>query len=96
MKDRAIAFLVKRLLGQSPLRGKMNEEQYKMAMSKMHQNPALTQYFDEREEHLIHTGMEQFAVGKLESAQHYAGQLFELRTLRNRARACYTSLHRKS
>lgn len=96
MKDKALAFLVKRLLAQAPLRGKMNDEQYKMAMSKMHQNPALTQYFDEREEHLIHAGMDLFLAGKLESAQHYAGQLFELRTLRNRARACYTSLHRKS
>ena len=95
MRDKVLAFLVRRLLAQAPVRGKMNEEQYKIAMSKMHQNPALTQYFDEREEHLIHAGMDLFLAGKLESAQHYAGQLFELRTLRNRCKACYTSLHRK-
>ena len=95
MRDKVLAFLVRRLLAQAPVRGKMNEEQYKIAMSKMHQNPALTQYFDEREEHLIHAGMDLFLAGKLESSQHYAGQLFELRTLRNRCKACYTSLHRK-
>jgi len=95
MRRRLLAFLVEQLLKDAPVRGKMSEEQYKVAMSKVYQNPAIAQYFTEREEHLIHTGMELFMVGKLDSASHYAGQLFELRSLRNRCKACYTSLHRK-
>jgi hypothetical protein len=78
-----------------PPRGSLRQEQYITAMSKAYQNPAITQYLDEREEVLIKEGMNQFMAGKLTSVDRYAGQLFELRTLRNRMRVCYDRKHRE-
>lgn len=94
MRDRFLMFLLKRLVtilskDESP-RGEINEHMYIVALSKAHQNPAITQYFDEREEHLIHNGMELHMQGKVKLTERYTGQLFELRALRLRMKACYT------
>lgn len=94
MLDRFLIFLLKHLVtilskDESP-RGEVNEHNYIVALSKIHQNPAISQYFDEREEHLIHKGMELYITGKVELTDRFAGQLFELRALRLRAKACYT------
>lgn len=85
----AIDLLVRLLLDQSPLRGKLTSENYVTAMSKLHQNPGFQQYCDQREEYLIYTTMNLVAQDLLLDAKGITGQLLEVRSLRKRAQTCY-------
>lgn len=60
-------------------------------MAKAYQNPALTLYLDQREEYVIHAAMEMFINGKLDGPKGLAGQLVEIRALRDSLRVCYNS-----
>lgn len=84
-----IDLLVKLLLDQSPVRGKLTPDLYITAMSKLHQNPAFQQYCDQREEYLIYTTMNLIAKDALLDAKGITGQLLEVRSLRKRAETCY-------
>jgi hypothetical protein len=59
-------------------------------LSKAYQNPALTEYFEVREDVLIRKTFDLFLQNKIEDARGLAGQVYELRTLRNTLRVCYT------
>ena len=71
------------------VRGRLSEEHYVSAMSKMHQNPAVQQYLDGREQQLINLTVEAFITNQAENAHRTAGRLVELRALRTRMRVCY-------
>jgi len=82
--------LVKWLIKQSPTRGKLDEDQFVAAMSKAYQNPAIMQYLNERETYLIYNSTEKLLKGQTDHARGVAGQLVEIRALRNRMKVCYS------
>ena len=91
----AIDLLAKLLLEQSPTRGKLSQQNYTIAMSKLFQNPAFIQYCDEREDYLSYQTMNLLARDELLDAKGITGQLLELRSLRKRAQVCYDKLRKE-
>lgn len=96
MGNKFYNLLNKFLYRDAPTRGKLTEEMYITAMSKVYQNPAFIQYLDEREEYLIREGMEKFINNKIDDTRGLAGQLVEIRALRSRLKVCYNIKHKKS
>lgn len=66
-----------------------SKETQRTMMSRVYQNPAFLQYLDSREEALVRNTFALFLANKIEDARGLAGQVFELRTLRNTLRVCY-------
>ena len=85
-----INFLVKLFIRDAPTRGKLDEDQFVAAMSKAYQNPAIMQYLNERETYLIYNSTEKLLKGQTDHARGVAGQLVEIRALRNRMKVCYS------
>ncbi len=89
MKKLLIKLLLYLLRTDEPPRGSLSRENYIVAMSKLYQNPAFNQYLDDREDYLIKKTMNLFLKNELTDAKGPAGQLLEVRSLRNRTKACY-------
>ncbi len=87
--------LLKWLLGPEIRRGRLPEKQYYDAMSKLYQNPAVMEYLNDREVYLIGEGMAKFIKGQPDKAERLAGQLLEVKALRNRAKMCYARRHKR-
>ena len=88
-------FLLKLLLPKDLPRGVMAEEQYEMAMSKMYQNPAVMQYLDHRQKYLGAKVIELVVKDQLADSRGVAGQLLEVRAMKNTMRVCYTRRHKE-
>lgn len=84
-----IDLLIRLVIADAPVRGKLTPDNYVTAMSKLHQNPGFQQYCDQREEYLIYTTMNLVAKDLLLDAKGITGQLLEVRSLRKRAETCY-------
>ena len=95
MRNLLINLLLKLLLKESPVRGTLQDEQYIAAMSKMYQNPAMEQYLNQREVYLIYRSTELLLKGQIDHARGMAGQLTELRSMRNRMKVCYLRKNKK-
>lgn len=84
-----IAWLVKLLDKELPQREGLRDEMRVKMLARAYQNPALTTYLDAREEYIVHEAMNKFIKGELKEPHGLAGQLVEIRTLRNHMKACY-------
>lgn len=88
-------WLIKLLLAPEIKRGRLAEKQFYDGLSKAYQNPAIQAYLDDRALYLIHNGMERFIKGDLKEAHGLAGQLIEIRALKNRMKGCYNVKHKE-
>lgn len=91
-----IDVLVKLLVKESPTRGSLQEKDYVKAMSKLYQNPAFSQYCENREAYLTKYIINLLAKDQLADARGVTGQLLELRTLQQRAMTCYYKTRKES
>jgi hypothetical protein len=57
--------------------------------SQLMENPTFQRYLNAREDYLVRKGMEDYMAGNLTSSDRMAGQVFEIRNLRNRVRSAY-------
>lgn len=89
LKKLLIKWLVS-LLDEGLPKRELRGETFVLMMSKAYQNPAIQNYLDEREEFLKANGIDLIIQDKLEGAKGLAGQVIEIRLLRNKMRACYT------
>ena len=67
----------------------LTKEQAIGMLSQLYQNTAFMRFLNARERYLIDNGMEQFMGGKPIKADRLAGQLFEVRNMRQRIRSAY-------
>jgi hypothetical protein len=84
-----IHWLVKLLNEELPQRDGLRDEMRIKMLARAYQNPALTTYLDAREEYVTHEAMSKFIKGEMKHPHNLAGQLIELRMLRNHMKACY-------
>ena len=89
MRRLLINLLIRLLNKELPQREGLRDEMRIKMLAKAYQNPALTTYLDAREEYVIHEAMNKFIKGEIDGPKGLAGQLIEIRTLRDHMKACY-------
>lgn len=70
-------------------RGKLPEEQYEAALSKLYQNPGVMNYLEARHEYLIHQMANKIVKDELKEAKGLGGQLLEIEMMKRRLKLCY-------
>ena len=68
----------------------ISKETRRTLLSRAYQNPALMEYFEIREQALMRNTFALFVANRIDDARGLAGQVYELQTLRNTLRVCYT------
>ena len=73
----------------------MTKEQALGLLSQVWQNDSFRQYLKSREDYLIRQCAENVLSGKLKRADHFSGQIFEIRELATRLRVAYNIMEKK-
>jgi hypothetical protein len=72
-----------------PTNPQMSHEQEMGLFAELYQNPTFRKYLNVRENYLINKHTEDFIANRINNSYGLAGQLLEIRNLRDRARVSY-------